>query len=313
MPGGPAPSTLPSKPPAIARKAPLPAATKPKQDGAPAQAQTLASAAGTPGSRTEALKVPEPAAEAKHGEAPKEAQAEKSNAKPRLAATLTEAVSAPPPRPAKNLASRKPAKTPEGEVMKEISASQRAVFDYQQALAFIQDGRMTEALDSLERSLAADPNHKPARQLLASMYMQSKQWRQAEALLRDGLKLDAAQPSLAMTLARIQVELGNNAAALATLKSSLSYASDQADYLAFLATMYQRLGQHPAAIRYFQQALELAPGHGPWLMGLGISLQADKHTNEARRSFARALEAGGLSPATKSYIESWLQLHHPAD
>lgn len=276
------------------------------QDKPPAHSlENTPADAPAPSPRMAAEKPSAPAAKFKHAALPGEPEA--ANTSP--ARSLTEAVSGPPPRPAKNQAFRKPAKTAEGEVVKEISASQRAVFAYQQGLAFLQDGRVTEAYDSLEQSLALDPSHKPARQLLVSLYMQNKQWRQAGSLLHDGLKLDAAQPSLAMTLARIQVELGNNTSALATLKSTLPYAADQAGYLAFLATLYQRQGQHSSAIQYFQQALELTPNHGPWLMGLGISQQADNRMDEARRSFTRALQAGGLPSASKSYVENWLQQH----
>ena len=123
--------------------------------------------------------------------------------------------------------------------------------------------------------------------------------------LEQGLATDPAQPSLAMLLARMQIERGTSG--VATLLRTLPSANGNADYHAFLAGALQREQRHKEAVVQYVAALRGAPDNGVWLMGLGISLQAEKRNGEALDAFQRAKASGVLTAPLMSFVERKIQ------
>ena len=191
--------------------------------------------------------------------------------------------------------------------VKQISPQQQAEFSYQKAVALLQQGRVTEAQESLGESLRVAPDHAASRQALAGILVEKKQYAQAEQLLREGLGRAGSQPEFAMAMARIQVERGDGPGALETLQQNLPGAKNHPGYQAFLAALLQRQGQHKLAIEHYLTALRLAPATASSLVGLGISLQAENHPAEAQEAFSRAKTSGGLNPELQNFVEQRLQ------
>jgi MSHA biogenesis protein MshN len=185
-------------------------------------------------------------------------------------------------------------------------APQRAEGEYRHALSALQDGRMTEALAALEQALKLDPAHDAARQTLVGLLIEAKRTDDAIRHLQTGLALDPRQPSLAMLLARLQIERGGSG--IDTLTRTLPYAGNNADYHAFLAGALQREQRHREAAEQYQAALRGAPANGVWWMGLGMSLQAEKRNAEALEAFQRARASGTLSADLQAFVERRLQM-----
>jgi len=121
------------------------------------------------------------------------------------------------------------------------------------------------------------------------------------------LTLNAEQYGFAMALARLQIERGDNQAALDTLYKSLPHAADNAGYQAFLAALLQRAEQHKKAIEHYQAALRLAPSEA-WQIGLGISLQAENRLAEAQEAFSHAKASNELTPELSVFVEQRLRI-----
>lgn len=189
---------------------------------------------------------------------------------------------------------------------RELTPQQRAESEYRKALALVQQGRVSEAVDSLNQTLQMDAQHGAARQALIGLLVESRRFVEAERRLQEGLNQDRAQPELAMTLARLQVERGDAGAAIATLERSQSAAADRADYHGFMAALLQRDGRHAEAIEHYRLALRRTPS-AIWQMGLGISLQAENRAQEAREAFSRARAANTLSPELQAFVEQRLR------
>ena len=191
--------------------------------------------------------------------------------------------------------------------VKQISPHQQTEFSYQKAVALLQQGRVTEAQESLGESIKVAPDHAASRQALVGILVEQKLYAQAEQLLRDGLSRGGNQPEFAMALARIQVERNDGRGALETLQQNLNASKDHAGYQAFLAALYQRQGQHKLAIEHYLVALKLSPATASSLVGLGISLQAENHPTEALEAFNRAKTSGGLSAELQNFVEQRLK------
>ena len=183
--------------------------------------------------------------------------------------------------------------------------SQRAENAYRRALGVLEDGRVTEAIATLQAGLQIDPRHEAARQTLVGLLIEAGRPDDAMRQLQAALAIDARQPALAMLLARLQLERGGPA--IDTLMRTLPYAAGNGEYHAFLAGVLQREGRAREAAENYQAALRRAPGNGVWWMGLGMSLQGDKRNAEALEAFQRARASGTLSAELQAFVERRLQ------
>jgi MSHA biogenesis protein MshN len=110
-----------------------------------------------------------------------------------------------------------------------------------------------------------------------------------------------------MTLARLQLDRGDSAGAIATLQGSLAYAQESPDYIAFFAAMLQRQGRHEEAIAQFLVALRAKPGAGVWWLGLAMSLQAVNRAPEAQDAYRRAKNSNSLNPELTAFADQRLR------
>jgi MSHA biogenesis protein MshN len=182
-----------------------------------------------------------------------------------------------------------------------VTSQQQGENAYKRALGALQDGRVQDAMASLEQAVFAYPRHDAARQALVGLLLEARRHEEAMRHLQLGLGLDPKQQQMAMLLARLQIERGGPA--VETLTRTLPYAGNNPDYLAFLAGALQKGQRHKEAVEQYQAALRLMPQNGVWWMGMGISLQADKRHAEAVDAYQRAKASGSLSPELASFVE----------
>jgi MSHA biogenesis protein MshN len=184
---------------------------------------------------------------------------------------------------------------------REETPGQRAEGAYRGALASLQEGRIGEAIASLQKALQIDPRHDAARQTLVGLLIENKRGDEAMRQLQLGLTFDPRQPALAMLLARLQIERGESG--IETLTRTLPYAAGNGEYQALLAGALQRQQRHREAAEQYQAALRTQPHNAVWWMGLGISLQAEKRNAEALDAFQKAKASGGLSAELQGFVE----------
>jgi predicted Zn-dependent protease len=191
---------------------------------------------------------------------------------------------------------------PPGSSQKDISPRQRAEALYARALQQLQDARGSDARTSLQEALILWPGLEDARLLWAALLIEDRQLGRAETLLHDGLGAQTGAP-LVLTLARLKVERGEEAAALALLQAHDAVATQDADFQALAAALYLRAGQHEQATERYRRALALGPGQSVWWAGLGLaqSAQAGQQA-QALRSLRHALSLQGLSPSLRDRL-----------
>jgi MSHA biogenesis protein MshN len=130
---------------------------------------------------------------------------------------------------------------------------------------------------------------------------------EAQGVLREGLAALPENTAWAMLLARLQVEGGDKAGALATLDGALPYAKNRPDYHAFVGTVLQMQGRHKEAIAHYEISVRLSPESGRWLTGLAISLEEEQRLPEAREAYQRALATNTLAPDLRTFVERKLR------
>lgn len=196
-----------------------------------------------------------------------------------------------------------PAANIAGQPVKQVSLAQQADAQFRKAVAFMQQGRINDALSGFEAALRSDAGHEAARQAQVTLLLENKRGSEAEQVLQDGLKNNPAHSGFAMLLARLQIQRNELDQAIATLENTLPHAGQQADYQAFYAALLQRKSRHNEAAEHYQLALKIVPNKDIWLMGYGISLQALARPDDAKRAYERALETKTLSPELQAFVQ----------
>lgn len=191
---------------------------------------------------------------------------------------------------------------------RERSATPREKADghFRRAVAAINQGRLTEALAGFEAALRDDPAYVAVRLAYAAALAEDRRRGEARALLAEGLAL-AAEPPLALQLARLAVADGDDATALAALTRASAAAAEDAEFRGLHAAVLARAGRHREAIGEYQAALRRVPGAGVWWMGLGLSLEAEGQVGEAREALRRARASGALSAELARFVDQRLK------
>jgi MSHA biogenesis protein MshN len=182
----------------------------------------------------------------------------------------------------------------------------RADIEVRRAEGALASGRTAEAIDSLRAALKHDPAYVQARQMLLRQLLDMRKTDEAMAALQEGLDIQPMQTGWAMSLARLQLEQNDLAAADRTLTRAQAYAEANADYAGFLGHVKSRLGAQRLAVTHYQRATRLAPNEGRWWLGLGLALEADGHLPEAREAFKRSLATSTLSADLAAVAEQHL-------
>lgn len=182
----------------------------------------------------------------------------------------------------------------------------RADIEYRRAEGAMASGRTAEAIESLRAALKHDPAYVQVRQILLRQLLDMRKNEEAMAVLQEGLDIQPMQTGWAMSLARLQLEQSDLAAADRTLARSQAYGETNADYAGFQGHVKSRLGAQRQAVSHYQRATRLAPNEGRWWLGLGLALEADGHVPEAKEAFKRSLATSTLSADLAAVAEQHL-------
>ena len=185
--------------------------------------------------------------------------------------------------------------------------TQRAETHYRQASEMAASGHSTQAIDQALDALKADAGHVAARQLAVVLMVEKNRLDEAAGLLRDGLARAPQQPQLSYLMARIKVETGDRAGALALLQGSEALS---ADGFALRGGLLSQQGEYAGALPSYEAALRKNPNVAATWLGLAVALDAEGQTAQARQAFLRAKAVGAvrgeLSAELQTYIEQKL-------
>jgi arylsulfatase A-like enzyme/Tfp pilus assembly protein PilF len=158
-------------------------------------------------------------------------------------------------------------------------------------------GRLTEARQALERSLAADPSYPEAIAMLALLADKDPDKKGLTARLRDAAAR-RPEPETLFQLGRLEAQTGQWQQAEASLRESLAKRSDNARAHLELARVLQRTGKPKDAMIHLREALRLGPRDPEAAGELGMALAKQGRFGEARAAMERAV---ALDPSSVTY------------
>jgi tetratricopeptide (TPR) repeat protein len=202
-----------------------------------------------------------------------------------------------------NLGRKEEAARVEESILRTARSDPRAlasvVWEYEQ------DGRLDEAEAMLQRAREASPRSVAVLERLAEFLNERKRPADAEAVLRDALKLQPDTPHLQNQLAYLLAEGGTRAAeALELIGKALKHEPNDGNYLdtrGWALFKLQRLAEAEEALR---RALEQEPGSPVIQDHLGDVLLARGDRAGALEQWRRALSSDDLAEARKEALEA---------
>jgi len=187
------------------------------------------------------------------------------------------------------------------------TAAERAESTYRRGLLIQRQGQLDDAASLLRAALEDNPEHAAARQTLAGMLIDAKNFDEAESVLRKGVDINSVRLPSVLALARLKVERNQTPAALELLQQNSVAGERSADFQGFTGALLNRAGKHKEASERYQAAAQLAPTEGRWWAALGIALEAQGRATEARDAYMKAKNLPGLPPELEQHIDQRLR------
>jgi len=160
---------------------------------------------------------------------------------------------------------------------------------YDEAIAFQQNGRLTEAEPLYCQILAFEPHHVMAQHMLANI--RAGQGRNFEALelLRAALKINPSDPAILRDCGKVLHELGRYQEALVEFDQALTIEPDHASALNNRGSTLHNLKRWKEALECYDRAITIRPDFTQALYNRGNTLYNLKRLEEALESYDRAL------------------------
>lgn len=158
----------------------------------------------------------------------------------------------------------------------------------------------------LAAGLEVLPGEDQAREALYVAYRRQGRIAEAEGVLRDGLALADEPPRFAKLLARELAARDSRSEALKVLAIEIPPVTRDPEYHALRGALLQQEARYAEALPVYAGLVRHYQDNGTWLAGLGMAQEQTGNIDDARRNYARALQAGGLAATVKQYVQGRL-------
>lgn len=185
-----------------------------------------------------------------------------------------------------------------------LTPNELAKVEYLNAEKALDQENSKQAALNLESALYYRPDWIMARQKLAALYYGRGDIQEAIATLERGLARQPNQANLRLTLAKLLINESQLQAALTVLNERSGDMS--IEYLAMRGALAQQLDNNEIALSCYQTLISRAPKDGRWWMGLAIVQERTKALAQAVMSYNKALVVGNISSASALFIQQRL-------
>jgi Flp pilus assembly protein TadD len=151
-------------------------------------------------------------------------------------------------------------------------------------------GNHAAAETEFQEALALDPNSAEALEGLVRAYAQEKRWAEAEAALRQLLKLEPANAAAHVQLGRVLMELGRKDEGVAELEAGAKGSTDPAAERE-LAAFYLETKQYEPAAQHYRRLLSGDPKNAELHHALGLVLTGQGKFAEAEAELIAAVNS----------------------
>ncbi len=155
-------------------------------------------------------------------------------------------------------------------------------------------------------ALGLMPTLPEPRERLAGLLLGSGRVTEAESLLRSGLESQPLNESFVRLLARAVAAQNRIPEAIAILQPAVDIGESGLETRQLMAALYQQTQQFGKSQTIYERLLRNDPVNADWWLGFAISVDGQNRAADAAEAYRRALDLGGLKPASHQYAEQRL-------
>ena len=181
--------------------------------------------------------------------------------------------------------------------------SDRAEGLFNSASTLAQLGRMEEATEAFEATIAQAPWFTAAYINLADLLRRYGREEEAEALLREAVANNSEDPSGHFALGLSLVRSDQTQAAMEALQSAAALAPDEPYYQYVIGIALNSTGERAAALQQLREAHARFPGYRETVVALATIHRDGGDIDEARLYAERLLELSPADPSARALIE----------
>ena len=167
-------------------------------------------------------------------------------------------------------------------------------------------GRFAEAETAWLKLMRQQPQQTESYEALAQLYLQQQQPQRLVSLLQQAQQQQLQSPALQWAQIQLLASTAQWQALLGALTPELQQQYPQ-QALALEAHAAQQLGQTERALQVYQRWTERAPQDSRAWLGLATLLDQSGQWPQAKQAYQHALQLGGLTDASRQFIQQRLQ------
>ncbi len=186
-----------------------------------------------------------------------------------------------------------------------------AVNSNMQGKAMFEQGQYDQAIETFQRSIAADPRNSDGYYNLAATYYylgkqqkNSNYLKQADQLYRQSLSLDPDHADAYRGLAALMVENGQTQEAFQMVQGWRVQQPESPEPLIELARMYRESGDRTTATQLLADALNVDENNARTLKAMGQMREESGEYSLALQNYMRSYESNNMQPDVAAKIAS---------
>lgn len=187
-----------------------------------------------------------------------------------------------------------------------LDNSKLAEIAYQQGYDLIAQGQQLKGERKLLHALELNSAHTKAREILAILYLQQLRVADATEHLQKGMALSPEHFQYREIYARALMAQNQLPQAIEMLNKDAPEINRYPNYHALIAGLYQKNEQHEQAASTYLKLIKQNQGQSQWWLGMAISLEKMEKNNEAISAYKKARELK-LPAKLMKYVENRLQ------
>jgi Flp pilus assembly protein TadD len=179
---------------------------------------------------------------------------------------------------------------PSGIIDKSNSRAERF---YNKGVSYHRQGDYDRAIDSYKIALSFDPGHQPTRMNLATAYLQTGRYKEAERELIYLYALRPLDPKVLFNFGLLLYQNGDHESAEVKLKKLLEFDSFNLEANLLLGSIYEEKGEVDQALELYMKAYRINSADARVLYKLGRASDISKDEGNAIKYYRLFLEAPG--------------------
>jgi MSHA biogenesis protein MshN len=175
-----------------------------------------------------------------------------------------------------------------------------------EAKSLLRAGKISAAENKLRSYLDDNPQASSSGQLLASVFLSTKQFSNAETLIEQLRKASPDNIALISNQARVYLQTNRVSQAVDLLMMSKPSLDNNTAYYELLGLAARQNKQYQLSLQAYRGLLNVDSSRGDWWVGMAIALDQGGELSQAREAYRQGINSSDLTTTLRQYAQQRL-------